>query len=190
MNKKVTMSKTLLFISILLASLTDSLLFPSDVYGQKDRTDTFDIAKVQKAIREDQSNQNSTQNGIQGNNLQKGSDSYFFVTLKIMIYLIIITVVIVIGIWIVKKMGLSGTSRLGGGSMDLLETLPIGQNRSIVLLRIMDSVMVVAQTAQNITLLEKIEGEKAVELIASTKGGTSIVRFKDHFNSFMQKIRK
>ncbi|MGD9200850.1 MAG: flagellar biosynthetic protein FliO [Chitinispirillia bacterium] len=184
------MPKALLFLSIFLTSVTAFLLFPPEIYGQNNITEKFDITKVQKAIREDLDDPNSIKNGIKNDNVKQESDSYFFVTLKIMMYLIIITMVIVFGIWIIKKMGLYGTSRIGGGSMDLLETLPIGQNRSVVLLRIMDSVMVVAQTAQKITLLDKIEGEKAVELIASTKGGTSIVRFKDHFNNFMQKIRK
>jgi flagellar biogenesis protein FliO len=92
--------------------------------------------------------------------------------------------------WIVKKVGIAGASRLGTGSMDVLEVLPFGQNRAAVLIRVLDAVYLLGQTPGSIVLLEKIEGQKAIDLIASTKGGTSIVQFKDAFNNFIGKIKK
>jgi flagellar biogenesis protein FliO len=74
--------------------------------------------------------------------------------------------------------------------MDILETLPLGQNRSLVMVRVMDSILLLSQTPQTIVLLEKIEGAKAIELISLTKGGTSIVQFKDFFNTFIGKMKK
>jgi flagellar biosynthetic protein FliO len=104
--------------------------------------------------------------------------------------LVLILLVIVGLVWFLRKAGLSGTSRIGGGSMDLLEVLPIGQGRSIVLVRVMEKVLVLAQTQQNITLLEEVDGQHAVELIAQSKGGTSIVQFKEMFNNFVGRVKK
>jgi hypothetical protein len=39
-------------------------------------------------------------------------------------------------------------------------------------------------------LLEKIEGQRAIDLIASSKGGSSITQFRDAFNNFIGKIKK
>jgi hypothetical protein len=47
-----------------------------------------------------------------------------------------------------------------------------------------------SQTQSRIDVLDKVEGEKAVELIASSKGVVSISQFKDVFNSFMGKMKK
>lgn len=74
--------------------------------------------------------------------------------------------------------------------MDVLEILPFGQNRTITMVRVMDAVYLLGQTPQSIVLLEKIEGQKAIDLIASSKGGSSIVQFKDAFNSFLSKMKK
>jgi flagellar biogenesis protein FliO len=54
----------------------------------------------------------------------------------------------------------------------------------------MDSVLILGQTPQSITLLEKIEGQKAIEAIASVKGQGTIVPFKDMVNSFLGKMKK
>jgi flagellar biogenesis protein FliO len=74
--------------------------------------------------------------------------------------------------------------------MDTLEVLPLGPNRAIMLVRVMDRVYLLAQTQNSISVLDKVEGDKAVELIASSKGVVSISQFKDVFNSFMGKMKK
>lgn len=164
----------------------------SDTLAQRSKVGDFDIRKVQEAVETDM--EDSVTQEIypadQSGRTQPLTDNYLMITLRIIGYLVLLTLIIILVIWGMKRLGLTGTSRIGGGSMDLLEALPIGQNRSLILVRVMDAVYVLAQTAQNITLLEKIEGDKAVELIASTKGGTSIVQFKDVFNNFIGKIKK
>jgi flagellar biosynthetic protein FliO len=118
------------------------------------------------------------------------ADSLGTIILRISAYLALIVLVIVLFVWLMRKTGMVGSSRIGGGTMDMLEALPIGQGRTIALVRVLDTVLVLAQSGQQITLLDKIEGQKALEVIASTKGGTSIVQFKEVFNSFFGKMKK
>jgi flagellar biogenesis protein FliO len=162
------------------------------ITAQNRQTGNFDIRKVQEAIKADSEDSLSRALYASPGDLQseKTGESYTLVTLRIVGYLVLLSGIIFCGIWFVKKLGLAGTSRIGGGSMDLLEALPVGQNRSLILVRVMNVVYVLAQTPQQVTVLEKIDGDRAVELIASTKGGTSIVQFKEVFNNFLGKIKK
>lgn len=125
------------------------------------------------------------------NSHSKISDSYAMIIIRISLYLALIIAVIFVVAWIVRKAGIAGTSKIGGGgSMDILEVLPFGQNRNAVLIRVQDTVYLLGQTPNNIILLEKIEGQKAIDLIASSKGGSSVMQFKDEFNNFIGKIKK
>jgi flagellar biosynthetic protein FliO len=93
--------------------------------------------------------------------------------------------------WFVRKTGFGNSSKIGGGgSMDILEVLQFGQNRNAILVRVMDTVYLLGQTPTSIVLLEKIEGQKAIDLIASSKGGGAVMQFKDVFNNFMGKMKK
>jgi flagellar biosynthetic protein FliO len=151
---------------------------------------SFDISKVTAAAQ--QSPQTLAQDSAGLNQLggKRKSENLLLVSLRIAGYLVLVLGVIFGLLWLIRKMGVAGANRPGGSSMDILEVLPFGQNRGIMLVRVMDKVLVLSQTAQQIQLLESIEGEKALELIASTKGGTSIVKFKDLFNSFVDKMKK
>jgi len=171
------------------------LIFTAFTFAQKSKTGDFDIKKVHEAVKTGIADSVSRESAaFPGADTKDGKnaigDNVMIVSLRIIGYLVFITLVIVLVIWFIKRLGLSGTSRIGGGSMDLLEALPIGQNRSLILVRVMDAVYVLTQSSQNVTLIEKIEGDKAVELIATTKGGTSIVQFRDVFNNFIGKIKK
>lgn len=166
-----------------------ALLLAAGSWSQENQSGDFDIVKVQEAVR----------SGV-GDTLASGrtgtsqaveeTGNLYLVGFRIVGYLALIILLIVGGVWVMRRSGLVGSSRIGGGSMDLLEVLPIGQNRMLALVRVMDDVLVLANTPQHITVVEKIEGEKAVELIASTKGGTSIVQFRDLFSSFVGKAGK
>jgi flagellar biogenesis protein FliO len=81
-------------------------------------------------------------------------------------------------------------ARTPPASMDIIETLVTGQGRSIMLVRVTDSVLVVAQTSQNTTLLDKLEGQKALDVITSSRGGANVTQFKDLFGNFLGKIKK
>ncbi len=124
--------------------------------------------------------------------VQFGNDTpYALVILRIIGYLAIIIALIFGVAWFIKKTGLAGASKIGGGaSMDILEVVGFGQNRNAMLIRVMDCVYLLGQTPGSIVLLDKIEGQNAIDIIASSKEGTSIVQFKDAFNSFMGKIKK
>jgi flagellar biogenesis protein FliO len=74
--------------------------------------------------------------------------------------------------------------------MDLLEVLPLAQNRNISMVRIQDSVYILGVQQSSMILIEKIEGQKAIELISSSKGGSSVMQFKDALNTFVGKFKK
>jgi flagellar protein FliO/FliZ len=120
----------------------------------------------------------------------KADENWTLVSLRIGLYLILTITAIFLVIWGIKRIGLAGRSRIGGGSMDVLEALPLGQNRAIVLVRVVDKVYLIGQTQNQISVLETIEGQKALELISTTKGVVSMAQFKDVFNNFMGKFKK
>ena len=142
---------------------------------------SFDIHKVQSALGD------STLGGVPA----PRPVGIFFIVVRIVVSLAFLTAVIVGLLWFMKKSGFTGNSRIGGGgAMDVLEVLPLGQNRSIVLVRLMDTVLVVAQTGGHTALLDRIEGPKALELMATNReGNVDMAHFKDVFNSFLDKIK-
>lgn len=179
-KKKVTL-KGILLISSIFITLTPSQPSRNDIGN-------FDIQKVQQDVL-DQKDSNTNSSGPVS---KKEAESYTWVILRMTLYLAIVIGVILAVAWIVKKMGIGNSSRIGGGgSMDILEALQFGQNRNAILVRVMDTVYLLGQTPTSIVLLEKIEGQKAIDLIASSKGGGgSVMQFKDVFNNFMGKNKK
>jgi flagellar biosynthetic protein FliO len=152
----------------------------------------FDIGEMNQHAYRDMPVDTAAGGGIGAATRETGEEPTGMITviLRTIGYLVLIIALIVGMLWGMRRLGMSGSSRVGGGSMDLLEVLPVGQNRSIMLVRVVDAVLVLAQTAQHIAVVERIEGDKAVELIASSKGGTSMVPFKDMFNNFVNRVKK
>jgi flagellar biogenesis protein FliO len=185
MQKKVQMIFLRLFLSLL-------LLF-SVCYAQNQQSETgnFDFKKLQDAISNQSDTQLSQNSSLsQKTKKDKESESYVWVVFRITLYLAIVIGVIFLVAWIVRKAGI-GNSRIGGaGNMDILEVLQTGQNRNTMLIRVMDAVYLIGQTQNSIVLLEKIEGQKAIDLIASSKGGGTVMQFKEVFNNFMGKMKK
>jgi flagellar biosynthetic protein FliO len=179
-RKKVTL-KGILLISSIFITLTQAQPSKSDI-------GTFDIGKVQQAVLDQKDSGTNSSAPI----TKKEAESYTWVILRMTLYLAIVIGVILAVAWIVKKIGIGNSSRIGGGgSMDILEALQFGQNRNAILVRVMDTVYLLGQTPTSIVLLEKIEGQKAIDLIASSKGGGgSVMQFKDVFNNFMGKNKK
>ena len=191
MNKKNNIQNFATLVILTISFMT--FMVTSNIMAQQDtsKTGNFDIKKVQQAVKGDLADSLSVvTDDAEADRVRPLGDNYMFIVFRIIGYLILLTLFIILVVWLLKRFGITGSSRIGSGTMDLLESLPVGQNRSIILVRVMDTILVLSQTAQNITLLEKIEGDKAVELIASTKGGTSIVHFKDVFNNFIGKMKK
>ena len=191
MNKKNNIQNFATLVILTISFMT--FMVTSNIMAQQDtsKTGNFDIKKVQQAVKGDLADSLSVvTDDAEADRVRPLGDNYMFIVFRIIGYLILLTLFIILVVWLLKRFGITGSSRIGSGTMDLLESLPVGQNRSIILVRVMDTILVLSQTAQNITLLEKIEGDKAIELIASTKGGTSIVHFKDVFNNFIGKMKK
>lgn len=162
------------------------------VSAADEKVGDFDIRKVHQAIAENQKKppQKSGANQMNVQQQEQKPESIAAVISRIAAYLSLIILVVLGIFWFVKRTGAASSAKSGGGAMDVLEILPIGQGRTIALVRVMDHVLILAQTQQNITMLDKIEGQKAVEVIASTKDGTSIVQFKDMFNNFVNKMKR
>jgi flagellar biosynthetic protein FliO len=117
--------------------------------------------------------------------------NYTFIVFRIVLSLVIIIALIFGVSWLIRKSGLAGTSRIGGGgSMDVLEVLPLGPNRNVVLFRVIDTVYLCGQTASNISMIDKIDGQRAVDLLTSSKGPSTVVHFKEAFNQFISKMKK
>jgi flagellar biosynthetic protein FliO len=114
------------------------------------------------------------------------------VVLRITAYLGVVILLILGAAWFVRKGGFRPVRAGTPGAMDIVETLPIGQNRTLVMIRVMDEIYLVSQTANSVTLLDKIGGQKALDVIASSRGavGGAILPFRDAFNNFMGKIKK
>jgi flagellar biosynthetic protein FliO len=184
------LTKTIVFCSLIFLSAQGVFSQPRQDIG------SFDINKVARdvggsqaqAITDSGSSKSSTAavDAFAG----KTKENWTLVSLRIVLYLFITIAAIFLVIWGIKRIGLAGRSKIGGGSMDVLEALPLGQNRNIVLVRVVDKVYLIGQTQNSIAVLETIEGQKALELISTTKGVVSMAQFKDVFNNFMGKIRK
>jgi flagellar biosynthetic protein FliO len=157
-----------------------------------DNIGTFDIDKVYEDAANAGNDSALAQGSLSGSGYpQRRQENYALVLLRIIGYLVVVTAVILAAAWGIRKIGVAGVSKVGGGSnMDTIEAIYFGQNRGAVLVRVGDVVYLLGHTPDNIVLLEKIEGEKAVELIASSKGGSTVMSFKDAFNNFMGKMKK
>jgi flagellar biogenesis protein FliO len=150
----------------------------------------FDINKVRELSADPKATSPQTA-AINAGNVKKETTNIVFTTLRIIGSLALIIALIFGVSWIIRKSGLTGTSRIGGGgSMDMMEVLPLGQHRNIVLFRVMDTVYLCSQTPSAIALLDKIEGQRAVDLLMSSKGSSTVVKFKDAFNQFVSRIKK
>jgi flagellar biosynthetic protein FliO len=155
---------------------------------QQQGAGSFDINKVRELSMNPQTGSPSSVGPRQE---RKETPNYTFVVLRIIGSLAIIIVLIMLVSWLIRKAGLGGASRIGGGGiMNVVEALPLGQNRNVVLLRVRDAVYLCGQTPSNVTLLDKIEGQRAADILASGKGRSPVVQFKDAFNQFITKVKK
>jgi len=123
--------------------------------------------------------------------IRKQTGSLTWTILKVTLYLVIVVIAIVGVAWLFKKGGIAGSSKVGGGgAMEIVEALGTGRERAVLLVRVVDTIYVLGQTANSISVIDKFEGQKALEVISQTRGGVSIAKFKDVFSQFMEKFKK
>jgi flagellar biosynthetic protein FliO len=176
-----------------------ALLFAGTAYAQpKEGIGNFDIEKVRRAVIDpngpaavdtDRASAASA-SAPQTTATKTEKVNLGWLIVRLCFYFALIIGAILFVTWGIKRLGLAGRSKIRGGSMDVLEALPLGQNRNVLLVRVTDKVYLLAQTQNQITVLDTITGEKAIELISSSKGVVSIMQFKDVFNNFMGKMKK
>ncbi len=168
------------------------LMFPATISLAQSRPDigTFDIEKVRKDVGGDSSGISADSPRTSTKPVSaKVPENWTLVLLRITLYLAITIAAIFLLVWVIKRVGLAGRSKMGGGSMDVLEALPLGSNRTIALIRVLDKVYLIGQTQNQITVLDTVEGQKAIEVISSSRGVVSMARFKDVFASFMERFK-
>lgn len=176
-----------------------ALLFAGTAFSQpKEGIGNFDIEKVRRAVIDpngpaaidtDRASAASA-SAPQTTATKTEKVNLGWLIVRLCFYFALIIGAILFVTWGIKRLGLAGRSKIRGGSMDVLEALPLGQNRNVLLVRVTDKVYLLAQTQNQITVLDTITGEKALELISSSKGVVSIMQFKDVFNNFMGKMKK
>ena len=176
-----------------------ALLFAGTAFSQpKEGIGNFDIEKVRRAVIDpngpaaidtDRASAASA-SAPQTTATKTEKVNLGWLIVRLCFYFALIIGAILFVTWGIKRLGLAGRSKIRGGSMDVLEALPLGQNRNVLLVRVTDKVYLLAQTQNQITVLDTITGEKAIELISSSKGVVSIMQFKDVFNNFMGKMKK
>ena len=176
-----------------------ALLFAGTAFSQpKEGIGNFDIEKVRRAVIDpngpaaidtDRASAASA-SAPQTTATKSEKVNLGWLIVRLCFYFALIIGAILFVTWGIKRLGLAGRSKIRGGSMDVLEALPLGQNRNVLLVRVTDKVYLLAQTQNQITVLDTITGEKALELISSSKGVVSIMQFKDVFNNFMGKMKK
>jgi flagellar biosynthetic protein FliO len=121
---------------------------------------------------------------------ERPPENLLFVGLRIgLVLMLVVAMVVGVG-WVVRKFGLARGGASGGGNMEVLEMVPLGQNQSLVLVRVADTVYLLGRTPQQVSSIANFGGEQALELISNSRGGVSMMQFKDVFNSFMGKVRK
>ncbi|GBU23140.1 hypothetical protein R80B4_03056 [Fibrobacteres bacterium R8-0-B4] len=183
--------KTFIYTTVML--LISIAAYAQD--GKSGGIGSFDIDKVYddavSGVDDDSAVSQGGAGGTQSDAYSRRPENYALVLLRIIGYLVVVTVIILAAAWGARKLGVAGVSKVGGGNnMDTIEAIYFGQNRGAVLIRVADVVYLLGHTPENVVLLEKIEGEKAVELIASSKGGSTVMTFKDAFNNFMGKMKR
>ncbi len=152
----------------------------------KSAGESFDFSRLQKELQ-GYTGSGETSGVVQQQAGQQQQDrSLIGVTIRLSIVMGIIIVLVFAVAWLLKRGGISGTHSKGG-SIDVLEAASLGPQRTVVLVRVLDTVYVLGQTQHTITLLEKLQDEKAMEVISSAREVTSLSRFKDVFNSFVAK---
>ncbi|MBD3345473.1 MAG: hypothetical protein GF401_10465 [Chitinivibrionales bacterium] len=166
------------------------VLFGTSLCTAQDDKGKLDLKEVKRLVAAESASGDSAPAHSAATGGEEESENLILVILRITGYLVLIVVLIFAIAWLVRKGGFAGGSKIGGGSMDILEVLHLGTNRSLLMVRVMDQVILLGQTQNTINVLDKIEGPQALEIISSSKRGVSINGFKDTLENFVGKMGK
>lgn len=124
-----------------------------------------------------------------------GSKEAIMVTLKVMFYIGIISVILYYVIRVIKSgaAGRGWSKRLGGRSIEVLESVSMGSNKTISLVKIADRVLLLGVSEKEISALADFREQQSVAAIMKTNGDTSQAvasGFSQTVNSFLGRLRK
>jgi len=125
-----------------------------------------------------------------------GSKEALMVSLKLMGYLTVVIFLIYAAIRLLKKSNIgSGFRSRGGreGSIELLDSAYVGQNKNISLVKVLNRVLVLGVTDGQISLLSEINERPVVDKLVSRhreKPGEVGLGFSTTINKFLEKFSK
>jgi flagellar biogenesis protein FliO len=124
-----------------------------------------------------------------------GSKEAIMVTLKVMFYIGLISVILYYAIRIIKSgaAGRGWSKRLGGRSIEVLESVSMGGNKTISLVKIADRVLLLGVSEKEINALADFREKESVAAIMKTNGDSSQAvasGFSQTVNSFLGRLRK
>jgi flagellar biosynthetic protein FliO len=176
-----------MYTTRIMAAAIALLIAALSVIAQDNRgVGSFDINKVRELSMNAQSGPDSATATM----TKKEPVNGVFVVFRIIFTLAIIIALLIGATWLIKKFGIGRTSSVGGrGVMDILEVLPLGQNRNMVLFRVQEKVYLCGQTASTLSLIDKIDGTEAATILSSAKARPITGQFKEAFNQFITKMK-
>jgi flagellar biosynthetic protein FliO len=175
-SARIAIAALALFIAVAAA-------FSQDTRG----TGSFDINKV----RELSAGSSGTDSAAAATASRKESANGVFIIFRIILTLAFVIALILGGTWLMKRYGLGRGSGVGGrGAMEIVEVLPLGQNRNMVLFRVQERVYLCGQTPSSLSLIDTIDGPEAASILSTVKARPVTGQFKDAFNQFITKMKK
>lgn len=153
----------------------------------------FDLKKM----KEEFNNTSAVKKGDTSKKVRKPtstSKALILYSVRMIIYLTIITFIIVMVLkYLKKKKFTSGKGGLSNKFVEILETSYIGPKQSIGLVKIMDRVVMVGITENNITLLNELDKATEAAIVIKNKSESADMvsnQFSSTINGFLEKFKK
>lgn len=163
--------------------LVFSLLCISCIFAQED---SFEIEKVHSAM----GTQTVVVDGIDSTLVvSEAPESIGVLLLRIAGSLSLVLFLIVAILFVIKKLGLfRGERNLQSPSLQILESLSVGQGGVIMLIRCENSVHLVGQTASQFSLIQTFPSVTAAQIIDERQGSETVGSFKTNLSQFMSNL--
>ncbi|MGM0443360.1 MAG: flagellar biosynthetic protein FliO [Fibrobacterota bacterium] len=112
--------------------------------------------------------------------------------LRIFFSLTILTLLIILVLWGVKRSGLLNANTPGlTPSLEIMETITTGRRgQEVVLLRHEKEVFLMGQTEQHLTLLKSFDASESARIIADKRGNETVSAFQGSLNRFVASMKR
>ncbi|MGM0461902.1 MAG: flagellar biosynthetic protein FliO [Fibrobacterota bacterium] len=150
----------------------------------------FDLDEVQRQTNSSE-NLTSAQSVPEESADPDGQFSVIQVVGRILISLLFLSILIYAVVWGIKKSGLLKGGEVGlTPSFELLEQIKTGtQGQIVFLLRFEDTVFILGQTGENISLIKELSRDESRVLIEDKRGEETVGQFQKTLHSFVSSIK-